>query len=69
MNYRAWPDENPELSLRGMVESHSARVREAELARGALVVFMIAQPPEAYRAARVVQEGAISVVVIRVNRP
>jgi hypothetical protein len=56
--------ESGERAIRDVAESFATNVRRAEFTRGALVVFMRAEPPEAYRVARVVEDGDVSIVVI-----
>lgn len=53
-----------EPAIRDVAESFAGTIRRAEFTRGALVVFSRAQPPEAYRTARVVEDGDVSIVVI-----
>ena len=53
-----------EVGIRDFTEGFAGIVRAGQFSRGALVVFTRSVPPEAYRVARVVEDGDLSVVVI-----
>lgn len=56
-----------EATIREATQAFAATVRRGEFARGAFVAFLRAEPPEAYRVARVVDDGDVSVVVIHIQ--
>ena len=58
--------EDAEASIREFTEGFARIVRSEHFSRGALVVFTRSVPPEAYRVARVVEDGDVSIVVIHV---
>jgi hypothetical protein len=58
--------EDAEVSIREFTEGFARTVRSRHFSRGALVVFTRSVPPEAYRVARVVEDGDVSIVVIHV---
>lgn len=58
--------DDAELRIRRFTVGLASIVRSGQFSRGALVVFTRSVPPEAYRVARVVEDGDVSVVVIHV---